>query len=35
MHWDADNTNALMALAGFEPSDQWKPYWQTHRKPTG
>jgi hypothetical protein len=35
MRWDADNADALMALAGLEQSDQWKPYWQTRLKPTG
>ena len=29
MRWDADNADALMALAGLEQSDQWKLYWQT------
>ena len=35
MRWDADNADALMALAGLEQSDQWKLYWQTRLKPTG
>src|SRR3989304_1226881 len=28
MRWDADNADALMALAGLEQSGQWKLYWQ-------
>jgi hypothetical protein len=35
MRWDADNANALLALAGLEQSDQWKLNWQTHLRPTG
>jgi len=35
MRWDADNAEALMALAGLEQSGQWKLYWQTRLKPTG
>ena len=35
MRWDADNAQALMAVAGLEQSDQWKLYWPTRLKPTG
>jgi hypothetical protein len=35
VRWDADNADALMALAGLEQSDPWKLYWQTRLKPTG
>ncbi len=35
MRWDADNADALMALAGLEQSDPWKLSWQTRLKPTG
>jgi len=35
MRWDADNADAMVALAGLEQSDQRKLNWQTRLKPTG
>lgn len=29
MRWDADNAEAIAALAAMEQSDQWQAYWKT------
>lgn len=32
MRWDADNAEAVMALAGLYHSNLWQTYWQAQRK---
>jgi hypothetical protein len=35
MRWDADNGEAIMALACLEQSGQWQGYWRSQLRPTG
>jgi len=32
MRWDADNAEAVMALAGLYHSNLCQPYWQAQRQ---
>jgi hypothetical protein len=32
MRWDADNAEAVMALAGLYHSNLWQPYWKAERQ---
>jgi len=31
--WDADHTDAVMALQALEVADEWEPYWQSQSHP--